>query len=330
MNLLKIFYLLILFKISIPIPKELTSFSNIELPKGISEYYYQYSNYFNDNDSNTPNIFIKLSDYEKIELKIFIDEIEEYYYNTKKEEWIIIPIPKEKKKSITLKVNAQEKNLRMIFFDSSFNANVNLAQFLSLDFSKNKSPKKLPHLYFNITVDRNIYLSLKQEEPNNLSYAIIDGNKISYLQSKDVLLNPGKKYILFIKALQKDNYYFYQKIKIDKYIEKINPVYNNTFKYNNLAENNYLLIDIHKYSNIYFYINDNSGFYHEYYNMTTLSEKDFDNFFKNNTPVTADKIRKITNGKINNVEKITKNDYYLIIKLRKKTKKCYYFLFRNA
>ena len=323
MNLLKIFYLLILFKISIPIPNELTSFSDIELPKGISEYYYQYSNYFNDNDSNTPNIFIKLSDYEKIELKIFIDEIEEYYYNTKKEEWIIIPIPKEKKKNITLKVNAQEKNLRMIFFDSSFNANVNLAQFLSLDFSKNKSPKKLPHLYFNITVDRNIYLSLKQEEEqNNLNYAIIDGNKISYLQSKDVLLNPGKKYILFIKALQKDNYYFYQKIKIDKYIEKINPVYNNTFKYNNLAENNYLLIDIHKYSNIYFYINDNSGFYHEYYNMTTLSEKDFDNFFKNNTPVTADKIRKITNGKINNVEKITKNDYYLIIKLSNKTKKC--------
>ena len=40
MNLLKLFYLFILCEITICIPIELNSFSDIKLTKGVSEYYY--------------------------------------------------------------------------------------------------------------------------------------------------------------------------------------------------------------------------------------------------------------------------------------------------
>ena len=155
MNLLKLFYLLILCEITVSIPIELNSFSDIKLTKGVSEYYYHCLKY---DTSNLHFIFIKLSDYEKTELNIYLDEIEEKFYLSKEEKLIIIPIIKKGLTKLTLKVNTNEKDLKMIFYDVFKIQKISLIDFLNLDFSENKS--KFPYLFFNITVNKKIYFSL--------------------------------------------------------------------------------------------------------------------------------------------------------------------------
>ena len=103
-------------------------------------------------------IFIKLSDYEKNELKIYLDEIEEKFYLKKEEKFIIIPIIKKGLTKLKLKVNTNEKDLKMIFYDVFKIPKISLIDFLNLDFSENKS--KFPYLFFNITVNKKIYFSL--------------------------------------------------------------------------------------------------------------------------------------------------------------------------
>ena len=88
MNILKLFCIILLSEIIISIPIELESFSDIELTKGLSEYHYKYLK--QGNTENLHYIFIKLSNYEKSELKIYLDEIEEYYYLNKKNQWITV------------------------------------------------------------------------------------------------------------------------------------------------------------------------------------------------------------------------------------------------
>ena len=53
---------------------------------------------------------------------------------------------------------------------------------------------------------------------------------------------------------------------------------NNTFEINNFTENNYLVLNTHNFRNISFYINDNSGFFHQYYSIALLSQNNFTNF----------------------------------------------------
>ena len=337
MNILKLFCIILLSEIIIPIPIELESFSDIELTKGLSEYHYKYLK--QGNTENLHYIFIKLSNYEKSELKIYLDEIEEYYYLNKKNQWIMVQIHKKGLTNVILEVNAIEKQLEMTFIDTSKILKANLAQFFNLNFTENKSIKELPLLYFNITVDTNTYFSLKKyKEIKKLNYCIIDEKVgpnwlIKYIkdenekicqEAEDVNLIPNKRYILFIQSYKKDNLYHYQKFEIENYIEELSISKNNTFHYYDFAENNYLIFDIHNYSNVYFYINDNSGFYHNYYKKEILSQKQFE-CLKANIKLERDKENEkpnlITNGKINDIENLTKNDYYLSIKLNNKTKK---------
>ena len=161
MNFLKLFYLLILSKIIISSPIELDKFSDIELTKGISEYHYSY---LNNNIEDLCYFFIKINDYKKIELKIYLDEIEEYFHSRNKEQWIMTPFPKKKAVNVTIKVNTKESNLRMIFFENSEFINISAIKFFNLNLKGFKSRNKLPVLRFNLNVDTNIFFSLKQQE----------------------------------------------------------------------------------------------------------------------------------------------------------------------
>lgn len=86
-NLLKFLSLFIYLRIIGSIQIKLKSFFEIELPKGFSEYLYQYSF---PSFCNTENCFffdytfIKLSDYTKIDLQVYLNEEKTFFDNVKK------------------------------------------------------------------------------------------------------------------------------------------------------------------------------------------------------------------------------------------------------
>ena len=110
MNLTILIFFIIIFAswIVIPLPIELKSFSEVELEEGSLEYLYQYSNSTFDS-TKKPYIFIKLSNIEKINLKVFIAEREIHFTLPSNDVWIDIPIDnKITYTNITLKINTKE------------------------------------------------------------------------------------------------------------------------------------------------------------------------------------------------------------------------------
>ena len=162
--LISFFYVIIYFGIIISNPTELSNYSEIDLKKGTSEYSYTLPNLIHDN-SMIPYIFIKLLDKEKISLKAYINRDEVYFSQSKGDEWINIPLINEKNNTnILLIVNSQERNLKMIFIDSSIIISINLSNFLSLNLNTNKLYKKPFPLVFDIIVDKNIYFQIQEEK----------------------------------------------------------------------------------------------------------------------------------------------------------------------
>ena len=156
MNLLIFLFILICLGVIITLPIELKSFSEILLEKGSSEYFYRYSNSFLSNNS-IPYIYIKLADYTKINLNIFINNEETYFISAKEDKWISIPLTNEKNNSnITLKIDTKKRNLTMIFIDSSKILNISLLKLLSLTFKTNIIFKKHYIFEYNHLINNNI------------------------------------------------------------------------------------------------------------------------------------------------------------------------------
>ena len=78
-----------------------------------------------------------------------------------------------------------------------------------------------------------------------------------------------------------------------------------------------MLLNTHNYRNISFYINDKSGFFHQYYSMALFSQNNFNNFYDN---INSTQFKQITNGKINYIANS-------IIK-KKELKVSFYFLMK--
>ena len=204
MSLVKCFELIIALGISICFPIELKSYSEVILPKETSKYFYQFSK-FNQNNyfdlyfgRYTPYIYIKLNNYEKINLRAYLNEDEVYFSQPKKEgEWINIPI-KDKNKffNITLIVNSLERNSKMIFIDSSKYLEINLTQFLNLNFNSNKLYNVPFPIYFNISADKDISFALQ----GNIDFSIYD-EKAFLNDQKELEFNQLNKitYINFMK-----------------------------------------------------------------------------------------------------------------------------------
>ena len=264
MIILQFLTLIICFSIICSFPNEFESFSEIELPKGNSIYFYQYlNNIFNS--EKIPYIFIKLTDYEKIDLRIYLNENEVYYDLTKNVEWINIPIINESQINITFKINSNIRDSKMIFIDSSKILKLSLTKFLNLNFTINKLYKMPLPLLFNISVDKNIFFSIKKKEEQNsmvlegeniLSYCDIENNdNCEYKEALNVKLEQNKTYLFKLNCYKEKNIYKFYQDKIDYYMEEI-IIKNNSFIINSFTENNYLIANIHDYSNIYFYLND--------------------------------------------------------------------------
>ena len=325
--LINFFFVIIFFGLIISNPIQLSNYCEVELKKGTSEYSYFLSNLIPDN-SKISYIFIKLYDKEKIGLRIYINGDEIYFSQPKGDEWINIPLANENNNTnILLKVNTQERNSKMIFFDSSKILSINLTNFLSLNFNTNQLNKKPFPLLFDILVDRNIYFSIQEEKSfpimdkeNAISMCILDDvNSCKYIEVNSVNLIKDNKYRFKLNCYEDKNRYFFQKFKISYYMEEI-YVKNNTFTINNFTQNNYLLLNVHSFQNISFYMNDNSGFFHQYYKMVILSKENLDDFIKDINNIKAIQFKQITNGKINFMENKA-NDNYLIISLNNKSKK---------
>ena len=195
MNLLIFLFILICLGVTITLPIELKSFSEILLEKGSSEYFYRYSNSFLSNNS-IPYIYIKLADYTKINLNIFINNEETYFISTKEDKWISIPLIHEKNNSnITLNIDTKKRNLTMIFIDSSKILNISLLKLLNLKFTTNILFKKPFPLEFNILVDKNISFSIQEKEnyynfdgTSLLSFCILTKMVFVYLKKQKMLI----------------------------------------------------------------------------------------------------------------------------------------------
>ena len=328
LNLFKIFCSLLCFNLIISFPYELKSFSEIQLPKGISRYLYSYSKNIQDY-LKTPYIFIKLTDYKKIDLRIYFNEDETFFSLTQKDDWINIPITKEINLiNISLIINSKEKNLKMLFIDSSKIMNLSLIKFLSLNFQVSKLSRKPLPLQFNITVDNNILLSIEEDSNDNnkviiddkylLSYCSIEEEKeCKFIEVNNAKLIKDKIYRFKLNCYaDNNNKYCFKNFKILYYMEEI-YFKNNTFIINNFTQNNYLFLNLQNYQEqtINFYINDNSGIFHKNFKYITITEN---NFNKNNTNIRSIKFLDITNGQISSIEKNFSD--YLIININNKNR----------
>ena len=203
----------------ISVPKELSNYYETELQKGTSEYFYIY----NISNGNTlfykeTYIFIKFSNYQKINLRVFIDEAEAFYSLPKeKDEWICIDTngamalyPFEKRvQKVKLQINAKEKNIKMIFIDSSNTLRMNLKQFLNLNFITGKLVGEPFPLVFEIHLDKNVSFAFKED----IYYSTLD------------------KYIIY--NIEKNNFYKYEGIN------KISLMEENKFRYTSINPNVY-------------------------------------------------------------------------------------------
>ena len=343
-------------------PIQLKSYSEIELPKGYSEYIYKYTSPYNNTyikiASSYIYIFIYLSDSLKIRRINGIIEINgkktRYFMGNfdENDKWIIY-----KEKNIICnytfiyQFNTTEKT-KIKFLDSTRILNMNLKQFLNLNINNINTNvfSDIPYpLLFNIKSDSNIVFSVERKynypiynKNYILNYCNIEeNNKCQFIGTDNIYLIKNNNYIFklnfhenktktfLFRDLDKTSIkekeiinYFFQEFKINYYIEEI-YMKNNTFTINNFTRNNYLLLDIKNLTNISFYLDDNSGFLHQYHEFTTLSknnwndfinQNNWNNFYYINYINNSEKYNKLTNGKITNINN-TLNDDYLLIRL---------------
>ena len=320
-----ILYLSIISRIY-PASIELSNYSEIELKEGYSEFFY--FNFipkanFRFNSLN-PYIFIKFTNYQEIDINILINR-EQYYCNLPKEngEWIDIPIKKSKyENKINLVIHTIKKNIKMIFIDPTKLLKMNSSQFLNLNFITNKLLNEPYPLIFEVTVDKKVSFAFKEEINSNFDKFtknnIGKNNFYRYegLNKSNNLTETNNTFKFTLNPYFENNFYYFRKIKILYYMEEI-FIKNNTFRINKFTENNLFLLNSHNYKNISFYINDNSGFLHQYYSMFLLSKNNFDNIIDN---IDTTQFKDITNAKINFMNNKNNSDY-LIININNKMKK---------
>jgi len=356
MNLLIIFYLF-LYLVAINSNQiKLNSFSEIELPKGISEYIYNYSNPYNSANvkGSYPYFFIKVSDYSKIS-KIYEirkrenrkEEIRYIYIPQKKDEWISVELYS---LPFILHVETTEKNLKLKFLDSTLIIDIKLKQFLNLNIITHELYHNVYPLLFNIKPESNTLFSIQTKNIKNsfivgnryyiLSYCTIEENDINnnceFIETNNFYLSKNKNYRFKLYYYQKkyltsrfgdldmelneeQTVDFFEKYKIDYFLEEIN-FKNNSFIVNDFAENNYLFLNIKNYSNISLILKDNTGFFQSQHKLGTITPNNWDDFVINfRYYIINAKYKEIENGKITDINNAL-NDEYLIISLNDKNK----------
>ena len=333
LNLLIFFLEIFNIRLVFSFPFKLEKFSEIKLVEGESEYLYHYSNYIFDK-SKTHYFFIKLTDNEKVDLRIYLNKDEQYFSLPKNDEWIDFSISNEiNDANITLKIITKERNLKMLFIDSIGVKSLSLKQFLNLNLETTKLYKQPLELQFYITVDKDIHFGI-QEESNYTTY---NDKKLlkyynvgfEYIGSNHFKLIKDKKYIFELNYYQDKDRYFFKRVKILYYMEEV-YVKNNTFTFNHFTQNNYLILKIQNYQNISFYLNDNSGIFHQKYKMITISNNQFDTFIKEIYESIPYDFKLVTNGKINNISNNLDNGYLIIdINNNKNKNKQGFILFFN-
>ena len=149
-------------------------------------------------------MFIKLSDYSKIDLQVYLNDAKTNFDNVKKNEWIGVPVKYSPRNEsdilkVKLKINAEERNLKMKFFDSYQTPKINLKQLLNLNFNTGKL-KYLTQPYnpaFKVTVDANTFFSIPKELPYksklyiNVKRELLSVNLFDY-----IYLEKNKAYII--------------------------------------------------------------------------------------------------------------------------------------
>jgi len=307
-------------------PTELERFSEVTLEEGKSEYLYNYTKSYSFNNK-TPVIYFRIitdkDSYIKIDVHLNKGKI--YNYIVFSESWSDIPLDEEEESiNITLKIESDQKNAKMIFMDATKIIKISLTQLFNLNFWATMQLSKEPiPLLFNITADTNVFFSTPKNKRYGFSFLDADYmlTYFPYEENKDwkfqdarnVHFIKDKTYIFKYNCYKDHDVYIYQELKIDYYIEEV-FLNKNTFIMHNFTDNNYILLNIHNYSNIFFYINDNSEFKHLYYKMSTISERDFNTFIQSENKEGILQYNKVINGKINYLKDIRK-DEYLIIKL---------------
>ena len=325
MNILKFLYIFIYFVLVNSYPIKLESFSEIEIKQGNFEYFYEYSHYILNHNEKTPYIYIKSFNLNKIDFSVYLNDEEVFNSHIdilQNDGWIKFPMNNKNKANITLIINSYEPKLKMIFIDSSKILKINLEKFLYLNLTINKIYELPFPFIFNITVNKNIFLSIQDEarknyltlnDSNVLNYCLIKNNKeCNYIKADNIQLKKNETYLFKLNYKKEKNVYFFRKFKINYFIEEIN-FGNNSFISYNFTQNYYLLLNIQNYSNLYFYINDNSNIFNRNHNYSIISKQHFNSLLYKKNKFYMDK--SLINGKITPLENLTKNSNYLLINI---------------
>ena len=199
MNILKFLYIFIYFVLVNSYPIKLESFSEIEIKQGNFEYFYEYSHYILNHNEKTPYIYIKSFNLNKIDFSVYLNDEEVFNSHIdilQNDGWIKFPMNNKNKANITLIINSYEPKLKMIFIDSSKILKINLEKFLYLNLTINKIYELPFPFIFNITVNKNIFLSIQDEarknyltlnDSNVLNYCLIKNNKeCNYIKADNI------------------------------------------------------------------------------------------------------------------------------------------------
>ena len=324
----KFFYIFIYIQVIYSASKEIKSYSEIQLPKGKSEYFYIVSNFI-PHSSKIPYFFIKLTDAKEIQFKIYFNNNGNDLSPLKKDIWINIPISNDIKncKNITFEINNKIKGAKIIFIDTSQINNISIEKFLSLDLNVNKMRQKPFPLEFRIDANSNISFSIIEkvndkifDDDKVLSYCLEENNECKYIGIDNINLIKGKKYRFKLNCYTNNKIYYFKKLEIYAYIKEI-EFKNNTFITNNFTEHDYFIINIKNYLDVYYYIKDTSGFLLNNYYITNINEEKKNNLIKDIKYMEENNnFQKIQNGKLNYINRTIFGDY-LLIGIKKNGKK---------
>lgn len=188
-------------------------------------------------------------------------------------------------------------------FDSFQTPNINLMQLLNLNFNTGKLKYILQPSgpTFKVTVDTNTFFSIPEELPyESKLYIYMNKNTLWSAHLFDYIYlqkNETYKFVLVYRDKRKKKVIFLNQLDIYFYMEEIN-FKNNSFRINDFTTYNYLILNIKNYTNISFFIKDNSEIIHQNHKMIMISESECDNFIINIKYKNIIPYKKITNSEI--------------------------------
>ena len=315
---MKIIFLALLFSFVFTEKIITSNFAEIFYSKGISEYIYHISDFTNQ-QLKAPYLLFKFYEYQKIEFKIKIDNLNQTIVNISKNIWITFPIVDINKKNFNVTftiINESPQEYEMLFislFNKEINIDLNLLLNLNLTITElNREPYPL---IFNLDkIQSDAIIRINSKDIENIynddflfCYCLVKDNKCDYkgINYTQIHLSKGENYKIKINSYNNNNTYNFKNLEILNLIQNI-KFGKTEYIISKRNKYQYFILDIKDFDNIYLYIKNSFHIYISYF-----SEEDKLNY-TNNIDAYQDKFSECIAYDIIKLVKKPNTDYLII------------------